>query len=126
MCKSRNFSPLTAVPVGLRNSQTRQISTSRFSSSMYLDITQKDNVAQLLMKRDPVNSWSLEFLEELCIAFEDLENDRDCHGIIIGSVSHWHTKFEWGEGWGEQFIPKSDSQWLCPPQSVNSTFIIVI
>lgn len=46
-----------------------------------------DGIAELMMHREPSNSWSLEFLEEFCLALEDLEHDRDCRGLIIGSVS---------------------------------------
>lgn len=52
-----------------------------------ITVEQKDNgVAELTMHREPSNSWNLEFLEEFCLALEDLENNRDCRGVIIGSV----------------------------------------
>lgn len=52
-----------------------------------ITVEQKDNgVAELTMHREPSNSWNLEFLEEFCLTLEDLENNRDCRGVIIGSV----------------------------------------
>lgn len=43
-------------------------------------------VAVVKMRNPPVNSLSLEFLTELLISLEKLENDKTFHGIIITSV----------------------------------------
>lgn len=43
-------------------------------------------VALMSMQNPPVNSLSLEFLTELCIAVEKLEMDKSCRGIILTSV----------------------------------------
>lgn len=43
-------------------------------------------VALMNMQSPPVNSLSLEFLTELCIAVEKLEMDKSCRGIILTSV----------------------------------------
>lgn len=43
-------------------------------------------VALMSMQSPPVNSLSLEFLTELCIAVEKLEMDKSCRGIILTSV----------------------------------------
>lgn len=43
-------------------------------------------VAVLKLKNPPVNSLSLEFLTELNINLEKLENDKTFQGIIITSV----------------------------------------
>lgn len=46
-------------------------------------------------KNPPVNSLSLEFLTELVISLEKLENDKTFRGVILTSVgacsSHTHT-----------------------------------
>lgn len=43
-------------------------------------------VAVLSMNKPPVNSLNLEFLTELNIALEKVENDKNCKGLIITSV----------------------------------------
>lgn len=43
-------------------------------------------VALMSMQSPPVNSLSLDFLTELCIAVEKLEMDKSCRGIILTSV----------------------------------------
>lgn len=43
-------------------------------------------VALMSMQSPPVNSLSLEFLTELCVAVEKLEMDKSCRGVILTSV----------------------------------------
>lgn len=43
-------------------------------------------VAIMSMQSPPVNSLSLEFLTELCVAVEKLEMDKSCRGVILTSV----------------------------------------
>ena len=40
------------------------------------------------MQSPPVNSLSLDFLTEFCIATEKLELDKSCRGLIITSVQY--------------------------------------
>lgn len=44
-------------------------------------------MATVVLNRKPVNSFSLEFLEEINTTFSDLENNRDIRGMILTSVS---------------------------------------
>lgn len=45
-------------------------------------------VAVMSLQNPPVNSLSLDFLTELCIAVEKLEMDKSCRGLIITSVKY--------------------------------------
>lgn len=45
-------------------------------------------VAVMRMQSPPVNSLSLDFLTEFCIATEKLELDKSCRGLIITSVQY--------------------------------------
>lgn len=52
-------------------------------------------VAVVKMRNPPVNSLSLEFLTELLISLEKLENDKTFRGIIITSVgTHYLPEVE--------------------------------
>ena len=44
-------------------------------------------VAVMKMLHKPANTLSLEFLSEIKLALERLEDDRDCRGLILTSVS---------------------------------------
>ncbi|EDO38049.1 predicted protein [Nematostella vectensis] len=77
----------------------------RYNSSISLN--EKDNgVAELVMHSEPSNSWSLDFLEEFCLAMEDLENDRDCRGVII--TSNIPRIFSYGTDINELYQTKAD------------------
>ena len=43
-------------------------------------------IATLTMDKKPVNSLNLDFLTQLAIAVEKLENDRSCKGVVLTSV----------------------------------------
>lgn len=43
-------------------------------------------VALMSMQNLPVNSLSLDFLTEFCVALEKLEMDKSCRGVILTSV----------------------------------------
>lgn len=43
-------------------------------------------VAVMHMQSPPVNSLSLEFLTDVCIALEKLEMDKSCRGLVLTSV----------------------------------------
>lgn len=45
-------------------------------------------VAVMRLQSPPVNSLSLDFLTEFCIATEKLELDKSCRGLIITSVQY--------------------------------------
>lgn len=40
----------------------------------------------MTMQSPPVNSLSLDFLTEFCVAVEKLETDKSCRGVIVTSV----------------------------------------
>ncbi|KAM8724012.1 enoyl-CoA delta isomerase 1, mitochondrial [Acanthopagrus schlegelii] len=63
-------------------SQQRNNSTS---SKIKVDFDQSTGVAVMRMQSPPVNSLSLDFLTEFCIATEKLELDKSCRGLIITS-----------------------------------------
>lgn len=54
-------------------------------SPLDLNVDSKTGIAVLSMNKPPVNSLSLEFLTELNIALEKVENDKQCKGLIITS-----------------------------------------
>jgi hypothetical protein len=58
------------------------------SSSSLVKVQLQDEVAILELNRKPVNSFSLEFLEEINTTLSDLENNRDIRGLIVTSVSY--------------------------------------
>ena len=51
-----------------------------------MNVERQGRVATIELNRKPVNSFSLEFLEEINTNLEMLENDKECHGLIITSV----------------------------------------
>lgn len=53
-----------------------------------VNVEKQGNVAVLELSRKPVNSFSLEFLQEINENLDQMENDQDCRGIIITSVSN--------------------------------------
>lgn len=56
----------------------------RYMSS-HVNVQKHGSVAILELNRGPVNSFSLEFLEEINTNLESLENDQDCQGLIVTS-----------------------------------------
>uniref|UniRef100_K1Q3R9 Enoyl-CoA delta isomerase 1, mitochondrial n=1 Tax=Magallana gigas TaxID=29159 RepID=K1Q3R9_MAGGI len=61
----------------------RQVTGS--GSPLDLNVDSKTGIAVLSMNKPPVNSLNLEFLTELNIALEKVENDKQCKGLIITS-----------------------------------------
>lgn len=58
----------------------------RFNSSLVnLDI--KDSVAVMELNRKPVNSFSMDFIEEITSSLQGLEKNSDVRGLILTSVS---------------------------------------
>ncbi|CAI5674257.1 enoyl-CoA delta isomerase 1, mitochondrial isoform X2 [Oreochromis niloticus] len=62
--------------------QRRSSSTSQ---KIKVDFDQSTGVAVMRMQSPPVNSLSLEFLTDVCIALEKLEMDKSCRGLIVTS-----------------------------------------
>ncbi|XP_027140654.1 enoyl-CoA delta isomerase 1, mitochondrial [Larimichthys crocea] len=62
--------------------QRRNNSTS---PKLKVDFNQSTGVAVMHMQNPPVNSLSLGFLTEFCIAMEKLEMDKSCRGLILTS-----------------------------------------
>ena len=59
----------------------------RFMSSL-VNVEKQGSIAILELNRKPVNSFSMEFLQEINSTLDELENDQDCQGLIITSVGH--------------------------------------
>ncbi|TKS92413.1 Enoyl-CoA delta isomerase 1, mitochondrial [Collichthys lucidus] len=55
------------------------------SPKLKVDFNQSTGVAVMHMQNPPVNSLSLGFLTEFCIAVEKLEMDKSCRGLILTS-----------------------------------------
>lgn len=62
--------------------QRRNNSTS---PKVKVEFDQSTGVAVMSLQSPPVNSLSLNFLTEFCIALEKLEMDKSCRGLIITS-----------------------------------------
>ena len=60
--------------------------SARYNSSL-VSVNIKDEVAVMKLDRKPVNSFSLEFLEEINTSLEALEQNNDVRGLILSSVS---------------------------------------
>ncbi|KAK3717347.1 hypothetical protein QZH41_011583 [Actinostola sp. cb2023] len=58
--------------------------SARYNSSL-VSVNIKDEVAVMKLDRKPVNSFSLEFLEEINTSLEALEQNNDVRGLILSS-----------------------------------------
>ena len=56
--------------------------------SSLVNVEKRGSIAVLELNRKPVNSFSMEFLQEINSSLDELENDQDCQGLIITSVCH--------------------------------------
>ncbi|XP_053220779.1 enoyl-CoA delta isomerase 1, mitochondrial [Podarcis raffonei] len=56
------------------------------NNKILVELDEGTGVAVMKMKSPPVNSFSLEFLTELSISLEKLENNKACRGVILTSV----------------------------------------
>ena len=56
--------------------------------SSLVNVEKQGKVAVLELNRKPVNSFSLDFLQEINENLDQIENDQDCCGIVITSVSN--------------------------------------
>lgn len=56
--------------------------------SSLLNVEKQRSIAILELNRKPVNSFSMEFLQEINSKLDELENDQDCQGLIITSVCY--------------------------------------
>lgn len=56
--------------------------------SSLLNVEKQGSIAILELNRKPVNSFSMEFLQEINSKLDELENDQDCQGLIITSVCY--------------------------------------
>ena len=54
--------------------------------SSLVNVNKQGKVAVLELNRKPVNSFSLDFLQEINVELDKLETDQDCQGLIITSV----------------------------------------
>ena len=54
--------------------------------SSLVNVEKQGSIAILELNRKPVNSFSMEFLQEINSNLNELENDQDCQGLIITSV----------------------------------------
>lgn len=58
--------------------------------SSLVNVNKQGKVAVLELNRKPVNSFSLDFLQEINAELDKLETDHDCQGLIITSVCLKH------------------------------------
>ena len=56
--------------------------------SSFVNVEKQGSIAILELNRKPVNSFSMEFLQEINSNLDELEKDQDCQGLIITSVCH--------------------------------------
>lgn len=61
---------------------------SSAADKLLVDMDTKSGVAVVKMNRPPVNSLNLEFLTEINILLEKLENDKTCKGLILTSSNN--------------------------------------
>lgn len=76
------------------------------SSMLNVSLDQQSGVAVLKMKRPPVNSLNLEFLQEIRQSLVKLEQDKQCKGIVL--ASDVPKIFSAGLDILEMFQPKED------------------
>lgn len=77
-----------ALPRFLANVQKPVRCLSTGADRLLVDMDTKTGVATLKLNRPPVNSLNLEFLTEIEILLEKLENDRSCRGLILTSSNN--------------------------------------
>ena len=53
-----------------------------------VNVEKQGKISVVELNRKPVNSFSLDFLQEINAELDKLENDQDCRGLIITSVSY--------------------------------------
>ncbi|KAL5019076.1 hypothetical protein ScPMuIL_004798 [Solemya velum] len=71
-------------PVSLPISHlSRSLTTA--AEALKITYDEKSEVATMHLCRKPVNGLSLEFITQISIALEKLENERSCRGVIISS-----------------------------------------
>jgi len=56
--------------------------------SSLVNVEKQGSIAILELNRKPVNSFSMEFLQEINSNLDELEKDQGCQGLIITSVCH--------------------------------------
>ena len=56
--------------------------------SSLVNVQKQGSIAILELNRKPVNSFSMEFLQEINSNLDNLENDQECQGLIITSVGY--------------------------------------
>ncbi|XP_045214895.1 enoyl-CoA delta isomerase 1, mitochondrial-like [Mercenaria mercenaria] len=61
---------------------------SAAADRLLVDMDTKTGVATVKMNRPPVNSLNLEFLTDINILLEKLENDKSCRGLILTSSNN--------------------------------------
>ncbi|CAH1802708.1 unnamed protein product, partial [Owenia fusiformis] len=69
----------------LKNGAAMVQTRSYSAASGYLKVTTENDIATIAMDKKPVNSLNLEFLTELSLTLEKLENEK-CKGLILTSA----------------------------------------
>ena len=54
--------------------------------SSLVNVEKQGDFAVLELNREPVNSFTLEFLQEINAELDKFNSDKDCKGLIITSV----------------------------------------
>ncbi|NXH16667.1 ECI1 isomerase, partial [Bucco capensis] len=74
-------------PRPLQSPSLRLAPSRAFSNNKILvELDKSSGVATMKFKSPPVNSLSLDFLNEFCVSLMKLENDRACRGVIFTSA----------------------------------------
>ena len=54
--------------------------------SSLVNVEKQGDFAVLELNREPVNSFTLEFLQEINAELDKVDSDKECKGLIITSV----------------------------------------
>lgn len=83
----RLFSSSVLYPVLMQAARNSRCMTTA-SERLLVDMDSKTGVATVRLNRPPVNSLNLEFLTDINILLEKLDNDKSCRGLILTSSNN--------------------------------------
>ncbi|KAH3861574.1 enoyl-CoA delta isomerase 1, mitochondrial-like [Dreissena polymorpha] len=96
----KRFKRLPFQPEGLHRCM------SAATQNLVVEMDGKSGVAVVKLNKPPVNSFNLEFLTEINILMEKLENDKSCRGLIL--TSNNNKIFSGGLDIMEMYNPQPD------------------
>lgn len=88
MSISRVFPLLVKSQNGILSQASRLLSTASQSKQVIVEVNDKTGIAIVSLNRPPVNSLTLEFLNEIAETLDDLERNKS-KGMILTSVSFY-------------------------------------